>query len=136
MDSSLDLALSKARTALGCRIISYVNRCNVTVRIGIIADAGNEVSAHQSDLVAGEQTKILLRRLDHEVSPLDIQFSAKRNLTTSEIRILLVVRYIEHLDLAFRIVIYNNFDGIEYGHHPALLHLQILAYAVLEHSKV
>ena len=91
---------------------------------------------HQAHLITREEAEILLRGLDHEILPLDVQLPLKRKLAHSQFFVLQVIGYIQVLSFSLRIVVNHQLDGIQHGHHAGTFHLQILTDAVLQHRIV
>ena len=121
MDGALYLTLTEAGTALGSRIIGSVYYGHIAVFVFLKTGTGYEISAHEANLVAREQTEVFTRRLLHEVLSLDVEFSAERNHTGAKLRILQVVRNLQHLGLALRIVVDDQFYRIQDCHHAGFL---------------
>ena len=107
---------------------------HVAIFIRLISFAFDKICMHQTHFVAGEEAEILLRRLDHEILPLNIQFTAEGNLAHSKFRILHIVVHFQILHFPFRVIINHQFDGVKNGHHSGLLQLQVLPDAVFKHG--
>ena len=121
----------RAVAAAGRRIVSTMDHCHIAVLILLKAVAGHKICIHQAHFIAREHAEILFRWLLHEVFAFDIEFSRKRNLTYAERLILQIVHNVQILGLSFRIVVNHNLHRIKNCHHTGLLHLEILADAVL-----
>ena len=123
MDGSLYFASLKTGTALRLRVIGTVNHCNIAVGILLTSCTFHEICSHQANLIAGEHAEILFRRLFHEILPLNIKLPPKWNLPVSQPRILQIIGNIQHLRLAFRIIVNDQLHRIQNSHHTRLLKL-------------
>ena len=94
---------------------------HIAVLVLFKTGAGYKVSAHKTNLVAREQTEVFARRLLHEILALNVKLSAKRNHTGSKLWILQVVRNLQQLGLAFRIVVDDQLHRIQDCHHAGFL---------------
>ena len=134
MDGPFYLSSGKSASRFCLRVIGAVDNSDIAVRIFFISDASDKVSVHQTHFISREQPEIFLRRLFHKVFPLDIELAPERNFAAAKSFIFQVVRHIQVLHLVFRIVVDDKADRVEYRHHTRLLHLEVLADAVLEHG--
>ena len=91
------------------------------VRILLTTGTGDKVSIHQAHFISGKKTEIFLWRFLHEILPLDIQFSSKRDLTTAHFRNFLVVLDFEHLGLSLRVVVNHEFHRVQDRQHTGSL---------------
>ena len=121
MDGALYLALTEAGTALGSRIVGCVYDRDIAVLIFLKACTGYKVRTHKTNLVAREEAEVFARRLLHKVLTLNIKLSAERNHAGAKLRILQIVRNLEHLCLTFRIVVDDQLHRIQDCHHAGLL---------------
>ena len=112
VDGSFYLPSGKSGAALGLRIIGTMNGGHIAVFIRFVAFAFHKICMHQPHLISRKETEILLRRLDHEVLSLNIQFPSKRKLSHAKLRIFHIIIHIQVLDLSFRIIINHQTDRI------------------------
>ena len=112
MDGSLNLTAIRAVTSLGCRIIGTMNLRDIAVCILDTAFALDKICVHQTDFIAREHTEIFFRRYFHEIFPLNIKLSGKRNLPAAKLRILEIVLNLQIFYLSFRIIVDDNLDRI------------------------
>ena len=105
MNGSFYFSCIKSRTALGLWIVGCVNHCNIAILILLVSGTGHEISTHETDLIAWEQTEIFLRRLFHEIFSLDVKLFRKWNFSLAQLFILQVIRNAQHLNLSFWIVV-------------------------------
>ena len=96
---------------------------DIAVLILLKSGTGHKVCAHQTHLIAREQTEVFARWLLHEVLTLNVKLSSKRNHSRSKLRILEVVRNLHHLSLTFRIVVDHQLHRIKDRHHTGSLEL-------------
>lgn len=99
-------------------------------------DASDEVAVAQTDLPSGGETAELPRRVLLKVVPLDIQLSRKGHLARPHRGVLGVVDGGQLVDLALRIVVDDDLQGVEDGHRARSAPVQVLPNGVLKHGDV
>ena len=96
---------------------SLLYLCVLELLILLVSGTGHEISTHETDLIAWEQTEIFLRRLFHEIFSLDVKLFRKWNFSLAQLFILQVIRNAQHLNLSFWIVVDHELDWIHNCHH-------------------
>ena len=110
--------------------------CDIAVLVLLKSHALYEICILKTNLVAREQSEILLRRLLHEVLSLYIQILAECYLSASELLVLLIVLDIEVLNLILRIVVDDKLYRINNCHVSLGCELQVVSHAILKHSVI
>ncbi|MNN35502.1 hypothetical protein D3C81_1493540 [compost metagenome] len=96
----------------------------------------NEIGMLQTNLVAREQTEILVRWILHEILALDVNFTRERNLAIAHFRIFTVIFSFKQLGLSFWIISNYYFQRINNRHRTRSLQLQILTNEMLQHFQI
>ena len=110
-----------------------MNHCHIAVFILLATGTCDEISMHQTNLVAGEHSEIFLGRFLHEIFSLNIKFFGERYLSCTQCFVLQVIVHSKHLNCFIIIVIDHQLDGIQYGHDTRTFCFQILTDTVLQH---
>jgi len=98
--------------------------------------ATDEAGVAQSDLGARRQAEPLLRRVLHEVIPLDVDHLAERHLARSHRRVVRVVRRLEPVDLPLGVVVDDHLERPQHRQGPRRPLLEILADGEFEQPDV
>ena len=121
MNRSFHLPPRESCPALRLRVVGTVNYGNIPASVRLVAYTFHKISMHQAHFISWEQPEILLRRLNHEILPLNIQLPAKRQLTHPQFRVLQIILHFQILRLSFRIIVNHQLNRIQNRHHAGTL---------------
>ena len=136
VNGSLDLAAGEAAAALCLGIIGHMNCRNIAVLVLVEADAFDEIGVHQAHFVAGEETVIFFGRLLHKIILLDPELTAEGDLPLAQLRVLQVIVSLEHLHLAFGIVVNDQLKRMQDRQHALAARFEILPDAVFQSGEI
>ena len=107
-----------------------------SVCILFVIHAGHKIGIHQPDFISRKQPEIFLRRILHEIFPVNIQLPAERDFPGSHFLIFRIVDSIDPFHLIFRIIVDDQLYRIQHSHITRHLRLQIFPDAVLQHCVI
>ena len=132
MNGCIDLPAVRGKPTARLRIICAVNLRNLAGgQIFFKSDTANEVAVSESHLPARGEPEELLRRLLHEILPLDEQVPGEGDLPGARIGIFRVIGTVEHLDLPLRIVVDHDAKRPENRQNTQRLFIEVVPNAVL-----
>lgn len=117
-------------------IVGAVDLSDVALLVFDDAGANDAIRVAEADFGAWGETEEFLRRVFHKIVPLDIKLAAERDRAGACVGILRIVDRLHHLLLIFRIIVDDDFDGIEHGHDAWSDFIEMLAHAEVEKGDI
>ena len=136
MDRAFDFAAVGSIASAGFRVIGAMQRGDVAFGVLVHGIAGNEIGTAEADFATGCQALELFDRFFHKVIPFDIEFTGERHFPGAAFGIFRIVDHIHFVDLTFREIVNNDFEGIQHCHSAGSGLIQIFADAMIQQSHI
>ncbi len=134
MNRTLDLAITRSRTAACVDIVATAQFDDVAVVVLDYLVAADDICAAEPDFAPRLQAEELARRFFHEIVLLYPDLPGERNLAHAEFGPVRMIHCLHHLDLVFGIVRDHHLERFQDRHAPLGFFTEHLAYAVFEHA--
>ena len=117
-----------------CRgVVGAVDRGNIAVFVCVPVGTPDHVCALEAHLALRLEPEVLVGGVAVEVLPLYVKLPAEAYLALACGAVGQVL-HLHLLGFAFRPVLHDELQGVEYGHHAGGVGVKVLPYAVFEHG--